>query len=157
MRAALVPAIALALVTACSSDSSPKAFLTNAIQGDNSEIQLGAAAAQRGGPAVQGFGQMLVTSHSKARQAAVGVAANYGLNPSDSISDDANDEHEKLAKLEGSAFDAEFIRYMIDDHTKDIAAFEKVARSDAPADIRQLAAGTLPDLRNHLAMAQSLK
>ena len=157
MRSPHFPAIALSLVAACSSETSPKAFLTEAIKGDNSEIQLGAAAAQRGGPAVQNFGQMLVADHSNARQAAVGVAASYGLNPSDDITREASEERDKLGKLEGSAFDAEFVRYMIDDHTKDIAAFEKQAQSKAPANIRNLAAQKLPELRKHLAMAQSLK
>ena len=157
MRVLLFATIAAGLLASRSAESNPKTFLTEAIEGDNSEIQLGAAAAQRGGPAVQSFGRMLVGDHSKARQAAVVVAAGYGLNPTDKLSDEAAKERDKLEKLEGSAFDAEFAQYMIKDHQQNIAKFEKEAQSSAPANVRTLATQTLPELRKHLALAEQLR
>ena len=68
---------------------------------------------------------------------------------------EARDEAAKLARLSGRAFDAEFARYMIEDHRKDIADFETEARGGGPV-TRALATGTLPTLHKHLEIAERL-
>jgi putative membrane protein len=66
-------------------------------------------------------------------------------------------EYARLGRMCGRAFDREFARYMTEDHSKDIAEFEKELASGDPADVRALARQTLPDLRRHLETARSLR
>ncbi len=58
--------------------------------------------------------------------------------------------------LNGSEFDREFARYMVQDHEKDISKFKNEASSGRGA-VPQLAERTLPTLDKHLHMAESLQ
>ena len=132
-------------------------FLTKAIKGDNSETKLGMLAASRGRSAkVRDFGRMLARDHSKARREAVPVAARHRVAAPNAMADEARAEFAKLQHLRGAAFDREFAHYMVDDHRKDIADFEKEANGNDPADVRALARRTLPALRRHLATARAI-
>jgi len=63
--------------------------------------------------------------------------------------------YERLSKLSGDNFDREFVKAMVEDHKKDIRDFEKEAqKKNDPA--AEFANETLPTLRKHLEMAQSL-
>ena len=62
----------------------------------------------------------------------------------------------KLQKLSGQAFDHEFVRYMVQDHEKDIAEFRQESQN-GPTPAKDLAAQTLPTLEKHLQMAKALK
>jgi len=132
-------------------------FLTKAIKGDNSEMKLGALAAKQGQSAkVKSFGAMLERDHRKAKAQAAPVAVKHKVAVPSAMADEAQAEYAKLQGLQGAAFDHEFGRYMVEDHKKDIADFEKEAASKDPADVRSLAKQTLPALRKHLATAQSI-
>jgi putative membrane protein len=135
----------------------PQEFLTKAIKGDNSEMRLGSLAAQRGtSPAVRQFGQMLEQDHRAAKQDAMRVARNHRIAAPSAMMPEAAAEYRRLSGMSGREFDREFARYMADDHRKDIADFTQEAASRDPADIRDLARRTLPNLRKHLRTAQSL-
>lgn len=132
-------------------------FLTKAIKGDNSEMKLGALAARQGRSVkVKRFGAMLEHDHGKAKAQATPVAAKHGVVVPTEMADEAQAEFAKLRGMHGAAFDHEFGRYMVEDHKKDIADFEKEAASKDPADVRGLARKTLPALRKHLATAQAI-
>jgi putative membrane protein len=132
-------------------------FLTKAMKGDNSETALGALAAKRGQSAnVRKFGAMLEQDHGKGKAQAAAVAARHKVPRTDALADEAMTESAVLQRLHGAAFDHEFGRYMVEDHTKDIADFEKEVRSKDPADVRALARNTLPILRKHLVAAKSI-
>ncbi|MBP2278334.1 DUF4142 domain-containing protein [Sphingomonas sp. PL20] len=146
----------LLLATGCSRPLAPDAFLAKAIQGDNSEMTLGAIAASKGGSAVADYGRALVADHTKARSKATAIAAHYGLTPPSDLLPEASKERTKLQGLSGAAFDKEFVSYMIDDHKGDISDFTKEAKSDAPSDVKALARDALPDLQKHLDMAKRL-
>ena len=148
-------ALASALATGASA-ASDQGFLRKALKGDNSEITLGQLAATGGGsPGVRRFGRMLVEDHSAAKRNALPVAAAHGVRDTGEIAPEARKEEGKLRGLHGAAFDREFAGYMIDDHRKDIADFEKQVRTGDQA-TRRLARETLPALRRHLQMARDL-
>ena len=98
---------------------------------------------------------MLTEDHAVAKQKALPVAQAHGVPDSSAMAPEAQAEARKLKGMHGQAFDREFARYMVKDHKKDIADFEKEARSD-DHDSRALAEQTLPVLRRHLQTAQSL-
>jgi putative membrane protein len=135
---------------------SPTEFITDAIQGDNSEIMLGQMAAQKGGSQqVKDFGKTLVADHSTAKEEASTVAKALGVLPPDTPMAEAKDEQKKLSTMSGDGFDHEFASYMITDHKKDIQEFQDQAKGN-DGQTSALASKQLPVLQKHLKMAQAI-
>jgi putative membrane protein len=132
-----------------------KAFVKKAMEGDNSEVSLGKLAEQRGSSTgVRDFGHMLQMDHSMHKDKLAALAPTVGAKPTDDMPLMAKMEHQKLEGLSGPAFDREFAKDMVKDHTNDIADYEKQARGHGPT--ADLARDTLPTLHKHLATAQHL-
>lgn len=159
MRARLSTLVLLAFAAASGPAlaESNASFMRQAISGDNSEIRLGRIAAQRAAsPDVRAFGQMLDQDHANARRQALLVAQALGVRPSDDITPEARQEEQRLRRLDGTAFDREFVRYMVADHRHDIADFQHEARTGG-AETRQFAEQSLPTLIKHLQTALELQ
>ena len=133
-----------------------KSFVSDAIKGDASEIVLGQLALSKAGDGVKSFAQTLVDDHTRAKAQASSVAEKLGVTPPDGVAPEAEQELTKLQRLSGVAFDQEFVRYMVDDHEKDIAKFRDEA-ANGGGDARQLASASLPVLEKHLQMATALQ
>lgn len=134
-----------------------KEFVTDAIEGDNSEVALGQLAVTKGGnDRVRSFGQILVNDYTKHRNEASALAAKLGVSPPDGMSTDARQEEAKLQKLTGGEFDKEFVQYMAKEHERDISEFEQEA-SDGDGPVQQLASRSLPTLEEHLRIARGLE
>jgi putative membrane protein len=156
MKLAAIAALVALLPVAALADS-PQNFIRKAIKGDNSEIMLGRFAADHASnPAVRRFGRMLAEDHRMARMQAVPVARRLGVHPPTAPMAEARDERDKLRGMRGRAFDREFVRYMVDDHRKDIDDFRDEAGERHGA-ASALAARQLPTLRKHLNTALSLR
>jgi putative membrane protein len=148
-------AVALALPAAAQARSAGQ-FLRDAIKGDNSEIALGSLAQKRGhSSGVRSFGATLVKDHSKGKMQAVSAAKAEGVSVPRGMMPEAEAEYAKLKRLSPQAFDSEFAHYMATDHRKDIKEFEQQAKAGDRTTSR-LAAQTLPTLRKHLQIAESL-
>jgi putative membrane protein len=156
LSSVLVLTFAAATAAAAATAPAPSDFVSDAIKGDNSEIQMGKLAEEQGGSsAVKRFGRTLVADHTKAKDQMDQLAQQVGVKPTTDVSPDADGEMQKLKDLKGADFDKEFASHMVDDHQKDIATF--TAEADAkngPAST--VAAKQLPTLRKHLKMAQAL-
>lgn len=149
---ALVAALAAGPVLAAPGE----VFLKKAIAGDISEVRLGALAERKGAsPGVRDFGKMLQSDHAAARDQASSLARSMDVTPPADMSREARQEYRKLDHLSGADFDREFVRYMVSDHKKDIADFEKQANS-GDSKTAGLARQTLPTLRHHLETAEGL-
>ena len=136
---------------------SPRQFLRQAQEGANSEIMLGRMAAERAqSPAVREFGRTLISDHQQARQDVRELGRSFGLRPTWRPSDEAREERQKLDGLHGRNFDREFVRYMIDDHRKDISEFRDEA-NEQHGRVSELARNQIPTMRNHLRMARALE
>lgn len=148
-------AIGCAIASSAAAQSD-KQFLSELIKGDNAEISLGHLAADKGGSdGVRAFGQVLATDQSQGKKEAATLAADLDVKVTDGAGEEARQEIGKLQGLIGTEFDKEFVRYMISEHEKDIAAFEaKAGEGNRPASA--LARKTLPVLQKHLQLAQSL-
>ncbi len=133
-----------------------KAFLRDAIKGDNSEIALGKLAAEQGASdGVRNFGTTLATDHAKAKEEAAALASSMNVPVSEEIKPAARKEMNKLSRLSGQAFDKEFAMYMVKDHEMDVKEFKQKA-AEGNKQVAMLAANTLPTLEQHLQTAQSL-
>ena len=156
-RISFVGAVSLAALAAAAPAfaASDKAFLNKAMQGDNSEIQIGKLAEQKG--ASQGardFGHMLVMDHGMHKEKVAALATSIGAKLSDSLPLMAKLEVHKLKGLSGPKFDHEFATDMVKDHKQAISEFEKQARGLGP--VADLARDTLPTLHKHLDTAEQL-
>jgi putative membrane protein len=123
-------------------DKASQKFLTEAIEGNYAEVEMGRLAQQNGQSAeVKSFGQMLATDHASANEKALEAAKTLQVTPP--------------VGPNAAAFDKAFAQHMVMDHKKDIAAYDKQAKkNDAAA---QYASGALPTLRKHLETATSLE
>lgn len=132
------------------------AFVTEAMKGDNGEVAIGnLAAKQASGQAAKDFGRMLAGDHGAHKEKLAALGSTAGIATTDELTDEAKTNLGKLKGLAGAEFDKEFARMMVEDHTKDIARYEKQASSGDPQ-TAALAKETLPTLRKHLQTAQSL-
>jgi predicted outer membrane protein len=160
MKRLLVPVFAVGLTIAAplasAQDKASQKFLTKAIEGNYAEVEMGKLAQQNGGSdAVKSFGKMLEADHGDANQKAIQVAQSLNVTPPSGPNQRQKADHDKMAKMNGAAFDKMFAEHMTQDHKKDIAEYQKVAKAKDAAG--QYAGNTLPTLKKHLDTAQSLQ
>ncbi len=136
-------------------DKASQKFITNAIEGDIAEINIGQLAQEKGqSDAVKQFGAMLVKDHGEHKAKAEEVASQLGVKPPTGSSFGAKATYAKLKILSGASFDRNFAKAMVKDHQEDIKEFEKESSKNDPAG--QLAKESLPTLQKHLQQAQQL-
>jgi putative membrane protein len=154
----LTASLVLALsAPALAKDPESKTFITKAIQGNMAEVSMGQLAQKNAqSEGVKNFGQMLVTDHGNANQKATAVAQQMGVTVPTEPTKQQTADYQKLAKMNGAAFDKAFAKHMVADHKKDIAEYQKASKmkGDPAGDY---ASQTLPDLQKHLETAQSLE
>ena len=145
------------IAMAWAADKGSQKFITEAIQGNLAEVQVGKLAQQKGqSEAVRSFGQTLVSDHSAANEKATKVAEQLGVTPPSEPNAKQKAIHDKLSKLSGAAFDRAFAKEMVADHKKDIKEYEQEAKKkNDPA--AQYAQETLPVLHKHLQLAENLE
>jgi predicted outer membrane protein len=159
-RYLLLPALVAGLVAmadfAQAQDRPSKKFLTEAIEGNYAEVQMGQLAQKNGNTdEVKSFGKMLETDHDAANQKATQVAQSLAISPPSGPNKKQKADYEKLAKMDGAAFDKMFAEHMIKDHKKDISEYRKAAKIRGAAG--EYASNTLPTLQKHLDTAQSIQ
>ena len=142
--------------TATETATIDSAFVTEAMKGDNGEVAIGQLAQAQGeSQAVKDFGKLLVSDHGAHKQELAALAQTAGVPVTSEPTEEGKANLEKLKALHGGAFDKEFKAMMVEDHTKDIAKYEKQANS-GDAQTAALAQKTLPTLRKHLDAANAL-
>ena len=135
--------------------ASDQRFMSEAIQGDLSEVKMGKLAQDKGqGDNVKQFGKMLEQDHSENLQKAQQIADKDGLKAPTEPNAKQQRTYQKLSALSGGKFDAAFARDMVSDHEKDIGKYKKEANSSS--DLADFAKQTLPVLQKHLQAAEAL-
>lgn len=131
-------------------------FVMEAATGGHAEVALGKLAQKQGSSeAVKGFGQRMVTDHSKAGGELEAIASKLGIDaPKDAGKKEATVK--KLEALNGAQFDQAYAAQMVADHEATIALFETQAKSGQSSELKAFATKTLPTLREHLKMARGL-
>lgn len=137
------------------SKSREQHFMTEAIQGDLAEVDIGKLAQQKGQTdSVKQFGEMLEQDHSANLQQARQVASQNGLKAPSEPNAKQRSMYKKLSSLSEKKFDTAFARDMVRDHKKDISKYSKEAKSDSP--LADYAKQTIPVLQKHLRAAEAL-
>lgn len=118
---------------------------------------LSRVAAQKGtNDAVKQFGQRMVDDHSKANTELMSVASSKGVTLPTELDAKHKAELTKFSNMSATAFDRAYSKEMLDDHVKDVAAFEKESTKGTDADLKAFATRTLPTLQDHLKLAKAL-
>lgn len=139
---------------ASASPISDQDFFTKASGDGAAEVRLGQLAIQKAAsPSTRSFAQQLVKDHTAANQQLAALAHRKHATiatqaPPSSLQD-------KLQSLSGPEFDKAYVMAMVGAHQKAIELFDAASHSSDP-DVKAFATATLPTLRQHLQMAQSL-
>lgn len=132
-------------------------FIHEAAAGGMMEVELGRLAAERAPSAeVKAFGQRMVTEHGKANQQLMQIAISKGMTLSRELPADMQRQRDLLARMSGAEFERMYMQHMVKEHRKDVAELEKQAENGTDPALRSFAQQTLPTLREHLALAESL-
>jgi putative membrane protein len=132
-------------------------FMMEAAAGGMMEVELGRLAAQKAANAdVKSFGQRMVTDHGQANQRLMQIAAQKNVTLPTTLPADMRRDMNKLSALSGAEFDRMYMSHMLKDHKKDISEFEKASNNGRDSSVKSFAQTTLPTLREHMQMAQSI-
>jgi putative membrane protein len=131
------------------------AFVKKAAAGGHTEVAIAKLAQEKAEHAdVKAFAAKLEKDHTAANTELKELAAQKKIMLAEAKTH--GPVHAKLEKLSGAAFDRAFVAAMVDDHRKDVKAFEKAASGSGDSDIKAFAAKTLPTLKEHLQQVQEL-
>lgn len=127
------------------------AFLNDAAPGGMAEIELGRLAVkQAASREVKSFAERVIADHSKAGEELKQLARRKQVMLPENVNPAHKEAIDKLSQLSGAAFDREYVKAMVENHGKDVTAFESVAKGAVDADVKAFATKTLPTLRVHL-------
>lgn len=150
------PSTAQKTTQAANSSSADASFVKEAAMGGLAEVELGRLATQKAESAdVKQFGQRMVDDHSKANDQLKPIAQQKNITIPTQLTGKEKALYDRLSRLSGAAFDAAYMRAMVDDHRKDVAAFRRESERGKDPDVKQFASSTLPTLEDHLKMAQT--
>jgi putative membrane protein len=134
-----------------------KAFATEAAMGGMAEVELGKLAVEKASNAdVKQFGQRMVDDHGKANDELKAWASQNNVTLPAELGAKHKATHARLAKLSGDAFDKAYMRDMVADHNKDVAAFQRASKTAKNADLKAWAAKTLPTLQEHQKLSKEI-
>jgi len=159
----VMAASAMTLLLAGGATAAPKGqsaakdqhFMTEAIEGDLSEVNMGKLAQQKGqSDQVKQFGQALQQDHGDHLQKAQQLASQNGMQAPTEPNKKQQAVYNKLEGLSGDRFDRAFAQAMVRDHQEDIKKYQKEAAAKSP--LSDFAQQTIPALQKHLDMAKSL-
>ena len=122
------------------------------------EVQVAQLASTKAtDPAVKSFASMLVDHHTTANNELTQLANKKGVELSAAPPRAMRRDIEQLGKKSGQEFDRDFVRNVgIKAHEKDIKLFEKASKDAKDPEVKAFAGKTLPQLKEHLAMAQKM-
>jgi len=130
-------------------------FMTRAAQGGMAEVELGRLAVKNASnDEVKQFGQRMIDDHTKANDQLKSIAAKKNVTLPAHIDAKQRSEMNRLSKLNGAAFDREYMMMMVRDHKQDVSEFEKASKNESDPDVKSFASSTLPTLQEHLKLAE---
>ena len=133
-------------------------FMKEAATGGMAEVDLGRLAARKGKNAqVRSFGNRMVRDHSKANTELTSLARRKHVTLPATITDEQKTEKANLMKLSGAAFDREYMRMMVEDHDKDVSAFQQKSTDAADDTLKAWVTKTLPTLQEHQRLAHAIQ
>jgi putative membrane protein len=132
-------------------------FMKNAAIGGMAEVELGKLAQQNGhSPDVKSFGARMVQDHSRANDQLTNMAKERGVQLPQQLDTEHMAMRDRLAKLQGDAFDRGYIKMMVADHDKDLKEFRRQAQTSQDRELKRFARETLAVIEQHDQLAHNI-
>jgi putative membrane protein len=139
------------------SDAPDAKFVEKASAAGMAEVALGKLGAAQGqSQEVKTFGQKMVDDHTKANDELKTIATGKSIPVSPQPMASDTKAAARIANMKGTEFDAAFKKKMVADHEKVVKMFTTESTSGKDPDLKAFATKMLPDLKEHLQMAQQL-
>lgn len=133
-------------------------YLVDAAETDLKEIEIGKLAQQKGTDAeVKAFGKILVDDHTKSWNELKALAEQKQITLPAAITEEGQDDYNKLNEQSGHDFDKKFADMMVDGHKKALDKAQKASEKANDADIRAWGVAKITSLNAHRDHAQMLK
>lgn len=121
------------------------------------EVEAGKLAAQKAQSAeVKKFAQHMVDDHGKMLQEVQQLAQSKGVDLPKSPNAAQQAAMKKLESTSSDKFDSAYMQQMVKDHRATAEKVQGISRNSKDKDIKAAAEKALPDIKEHLQMAQSL-
>jgi putative membrane protein len=134
-----------------------RTFAEKAASGGMAEIATAQLAQQKAAsPQVKQFADRMITDHTQANNELQQIAQQQNFELPSQPNQQERSAAQRLNGMKGSAFDRSYAQAELRDHQQDVALFQKEATSGQDPALKQYAQKTLPVLRQHLQMAQTL-
>jgi len=135
-----------------------KDFVKETTLGSMTEAKLGKLATTKSkNNDVKAFGQKMVEDHTKLNDSLKKTVKGKGINVPTQLDKEHQAIYDKLSKMDAKDFDKAYIDQSIDNHKKDVAAFDKQANDGTDVDLKSFASTNLPLLKEHLTTAQNIR
>ena len=132
-------------------------FFKEAATGGMAEVELGKLAQQNAqDPQVKQFGARMVQDHGKANSDLKTVAGGLGIDLPQQLDPKHAQLRDRLARLQGAAFDRAYMREMTKDHDADMKAFRREAQTSKDPDLQRFAQDTLNVVQQHDQLAHNI-
>ena len=134
-------------------------FVKEAAISDMFEIDSSKLAQDKGNASEKSFASQMITDHTKTTTELKGLVSS-GKVKADLPSALDSSHQSKLDKLRGESgkdFSSDYDSDQLSGHKDAVSLFERYAKGGDNADLKDWAGKTLPTLRHHLEMAESLK
>ena len=143
--------------TADAPNPQDRLFVTLAGQSGLAEVQLARLALDKArSDAVKRFARRMQDDHSQANQQLAAAARQAGLAVPTQPSADHQAEHDRLARLDGAAFDAAYLQAQLIEHQKATQVLQWEMGSGQFPPLQRHSAATLPAVLDHLQEVQRL-
>jgi putative membrane protein len=132
-------------------------FVHDAALASMAEIQLARLAAERAGSdVVKAFGERMIVQDGSIADQLKAAAQKENVTLPGRLSSRDQQTYDRLAHLSGSAFDRAYAQNMVDDHQKDLTAFQTEANIGKDDSFRAFADQSLPMIQEHLNQAREM-
>lgn len=131
-------------------------FVEKAMQGSMAEIELANLALEKStDPRVRAFAEQMKKDHSASQAHFAKAATREGVEQPKGLSAEQQATKERLAQLDGAAFDRAYMNHMVHDHEKEVALFSAKSRT-GDGDVSAIANRQVTVLHQHLEMAREV-
>ena len=133
-------------------DFGDKAFVSKAMEGSNTEVQLGQLAQEKSESAdVKQLAQKLASEHSQMNDKWFRpVAEQLGVSEPSGLSKKDKKTIAKLENLSGSDFDTQYLTMILKDHQQDLKQYQDMAKLAQDPNVRQVAERGAGLIEQHL-------
>lgn len=139
-------------------DVTPQSFASQAAVLNKAEIELSQLALKNTkNEETRIFAERMIKDHTATGEKLKKVAQKQNISVPESLDAEHQATKQKLAALQGEAFDREYRKEMAKGHDKAVALFESASQNQSmPEELRDFAASTLRTLENHQEKAHDM-